>query len=167
MVLGDGETGHALVADKTPEMVSITGSVRAGMEVAGSAAADLKRMHLELGGKAPAIVFADADIATATAGIVPASFYNAGQDCNAATRLLVHESIHDEFVKAFTEEVIENAKTGSPDEEGILFDALSSAEHLEGVSGFLERLPEYATVAAGGRDTEQWDISAKLRLSPV
>lgn len=151
VVLGDRDTGRALVADKTPEMVSITGSVRAGMEVAGAAAADLKRVHLELGGKAPVIVFADADIATAVSGIVPAAYYNAGQDCTAATRLLVHESIHDEFVVAFAEAVNKSARTGAPDEDGILFGALSSSEHLERVSGFLERLPDHATIAAGGK----------------
>ena len=151
VVLGDRETGKALVADEAPEMVSITGSVRAGMEVAGAAAADVKRVHLELGGKAPVIVFDDVDIATAVAGIVPASFYNAGQDCTAATRLLVHEDIHDEFVAAFAEEVRRNAKTGGPAEDGILYGALSSADHLQRVAGFLERLPEHATVEVGGK----------------
>ncbi|MBK0297216.1 aldehyde dehydrogenase family protein, partial [Bacillus sp. S34] len=76
----------------------ITGSVRAGMEVARAAAGDLKRTHLELGGKAPVIVFDDADIPSAVAGIVAAGFFNAGQDCTAATRLLVQDGIHDEFV---------------------------------------------------------------------
>lgn len=150
VVLGDRSTGRALVADKVPGMVSITGSVRAGMEVAGAAAADVKRVHLELGGKAPVIVFKDADIKAAVEGIVPAAFYNAGQDCTAATRLLVHESIHDEFVSAFTAEVRENARTGTPDEEGILFGALSSAEHLKRVAGFVKRLPDHAVVETGG-----------------
>ena len=151
VILGDRNTGRALVADKVPGMVSITGSVRAGMEVAGAAAADVKRVHLELGGKAPVIVFSDADITSAVEGIVPASFYNAGQDCTAATRLLVHESIHDKFVAAFTAEVQKNAKTGGPDEEGILFGALSSAEHLKRVTGFVKRLPDHAVVETGGK----------------
>ncbi|XAS73298.1 gamma-aminobutyraldehyde dehydrogenase [Micrococcaceae bacterium Sec5.1] len=150
VVLGDRSTGRALVAAKIPGMISITGSVRAGMEVAGAAAADVKRVHLELGGKAPVIVFEDADIPAAVEGIVPAAFYNAGQDCTAATRLLVHESVHDEFVAAFTAEVEENAKTGGPLEEDILFGPLSSAEHLKRVAGFIKRLPEHAVIETGG-----------------
>ena len=151
VVLGDRETGRALVSDRAADMVSITGSVRAGIEVAGSAAADVKRVHLELGGKAPVIVFDDVDVASAVAGIVPAAFYNAGQDCTAATRLLVHESIHDAFVAALAEEVRTQAGTGGPLEEGILYGALSSEGHLNSVSGFLERLPAHATVEVGGR----------------
>ncbi len=150
-MLGDRTTGRALVADKTPQMVSITGSVRAGMEVAGSAAEDIKRVHLELGGKAPAIVFGDVDIAAAAAGIVPAAFYNAGQDCTAATRVLVHESIHDDFITALVAETRSNAKTGAPDQEGILFGALSSADHLKRVMSVIENLPEHAVIETGGK----------------
>ena len=84
VVCGDRDTGRALVANRIPAMVSITGSVRAGMEVATSAAGDLKRVHLELGGKAPAIVFDDADVAPTAEGIAAAAFFNAGQDCTAA-----------------------------------------------------------------------------------
>src|ERR687898_240145 len=103
VVCGDRDTGRALVAHKTPQMVAITGSVRAGMEVAESAAHDLKRVHLELGGKAPVIVFDDADIAAAAEGIAGAGLFNAGQDCTAATRVLVQAGIHDEFVAALAE----------------------------------------------------------------
>ena len=88
----------------TPQMVAITGSVRAGMEVAGSAAADLKRVHLELGGKAPVIVFDDADIEKAAEGIAEAGYFNAGQDCTAATRVLAGPGVHDDFVAALTEQ---------------------------------------------------------------
>ena len=82
------------------------------MEVAKSAAVDLKRVHLELGGKAPVIVFADAELEKAAAQIVVAGFFNAGQDCTAATRVLVHESVHDEFVALLKAEVAANALTG-------------------------------------------------------
>jgi acyl-CoA reductase-like NAD-dependent aldehyde dehydrogenase len=92
VVLGDRDTGVALVEHPTPQMVAITGSVRAGMAVARSAANDVKRVHLELGGKAPAIVFADASIEKAVDGIVNGAFFNGGQDCTAATRVLVHAS---------------------------------------------------------------------------
>ncbi len=150
VVTGDRTTGRELIGHRTPQMVSITGSVRAGMEVAGAAALDLKRVHLELGGKAPVIVFNDADIESAVEGIAAAGFYNAGQDCTAATRVMVQEGIHDEFVAALTEYAKANARTGSPFEEDILFGPLSSAGHLAKVQGFVERLPDHATLALGG-----------------
>jgi betaine-aldehyde dehydrogenase len=150
VVTGDRDTGRAIVANRIPQMVSITGSVRAGMEVAGSAATDLKRVHLELGGKAPVVVFNDADIESAVEGIAIGAFYNAGQDCTAATRLLVQEGIHDEFVAALAEYAKANALTGTPERDDILFGAMSSATQLERVQGFIERLPDHASIAAGG-----------------
>ncbi|MFJ8893092.1 gamma-aminobutyraldehyde dehydrogenase [Leifsonia sp. NPDC102414] len=150
VVTGDRDTGRALVADRIPQMVSITGSVRAGMQVAGSAALDLKRVHLELGGKAPVVVFNDADIAAAAEGIASAGFYNAGQDCTAATRVLVQDGVHDEFVAALAEYARDNAKTGGPREDGVFFGALSSADQLAKVEGFIDRLPDHATLALGG-----------------
>src|SRR3712207_4012093 len=93
VLTGDRGTGAAMIENRVPQLVSITGSVRAGMEVARSAASDLKRVHLELGGKAPVIVFDDADIQRAVEGIAVAGYFNAGQDCTAATRVLVHERI--------------------------------------------------------------------------
>ncbi len=110
VVCGDRDTGRALVEHPTPQMVAITGSVRAGMEVAGSAAADLKRVHLELGGKAPVIVFDDADVECRRAAIAEAGYFNAGQDCTAATRVLAGPGVHDDFVAALTE-----AGQGHPD----------------------------------------------------
>src|SRR5919199_5001628 len=88
VVCGDRDTGRALVSHPVPSLVSVTGSVRAGMEVAATAAADLKRVHLELGGKAPVVVFDDADLDKAVDGIPTAGWFNAGQDCTAATRVL-------------------------------------------------------------------------------
>jgi betaine-aldehyde dehydrogenase len=151
VVLGDRSTGAALVAHKTPQMVAITGSVRAGMAVAESAAADVKRVHLELGGKAPAIVFPDASIEKAAEGIVTGAFFNAGQDCTAATRVIVHASVHDALVKALVERVRTHARTGAPQEEGVFFGPLSSAAQLAQVQGFVDRLPAHATIETGGR----------------
>ncbi|WP_223622525.1 gamma-aminobutyraldehyde dehydrogenase [Microbacterium sp. EST19A] len=151
VVLGARDTGVALVEHPVPQMVAITGSVRAGMAVARSAANDVKRVHLELGGKAPAIVFPDASIEKAAAGIVNAAFFNAGQDCTAATRVLVHTSIHDELVEALVASARSDARTGGPQEEGVLYGPLSSAAQLEQVTGFIERLPAHATVETGGR----------------
>ena len=150
VVLGARDTGVALVAHPTPQMVAITGSVRAGMAVARSAADDVKRVHLELGGKAPAIVFADASIDKAVDGIVNAAFFNGGQDCTAATRVLVHASRHDEFVAALVARARSHARTGGPQEEGVLYGPLSSAAQLAQVQGFMDRLPAHAKVETGG-----------------
>jgi betaine-aldehyde dehydrogenase len=140
-----------MTANPIPQLISITGSVRAGMEVARAASFDLKRVHLQLGGKAPVIVFDDADIERAVEGIVAAGYFNAGQDCTAATRLLVQEGVHDEFVAALTAYARDNARTGAPREDGILYGALNNAGQLAQVSGFVDRLPDHATVQTGGR----------------
>ncbi|MFF8379160.1 gamma-aminobutyraldehyde dehydrogenase [Streptomyces sp. NPDC015661] len=149
VVCGDRETGKAMVEHPTPAMASITGSVRAGMQVAESAAKDVKRVHLELGGKAPVVVFEDTDIEAAVGDISVAGFFNAGQDCTAATRVLVHESIHDEFVAALAKAAAET-KTGQPDDEDVLYGPLNNANQLKQVAGFIERLPAHAKVEAGG-----------------
>ncbi|GAA2902523.1 gamma-aminobutyraldehyde dehydrogenase [Actinoplanes cyaneus] len=149
VLLGDRDTGRALVEHKTPRMVSITGSVRAGMEVAGSAAADLKRTHLELGGKAPVVVFEDADIAAAAADIAVGGYFNAGQDCTAATRVLVAPAIYQDFVAALAEQA-KSTKTGRPDDEDALYGPVNNANQLARVSGFIDRLPDHASIEAGG-----------------
>jgi len=151
VVLGDRGTGAAMTENPIPQLISITGSVRAGMEVARAASYDLKRVHLELGGKAPVIVFDDADIPKAVEGIVAAGYFNAGQDCTAATRLLVQSGIHDEFVAALAEYARANALTGGPREDGILYGPLNNANQLAQVSGFVDRLPDHARVELGGK----------------
>ncbi|MEV6406819.1 MULTISPECIES: gamma-aminobutyraldehyde dehydrogenase [Streptomyces] len=152
VVTGDRDTGRLMVEHPVPAMASITGSVRAGMSVAESASKDLKRVHLELGGKAPVVVFADLDsaaIAKAVEDISVAGFFNAGQDCTAATRVLVQEAIHDEFVAALAKAASET-KTGQPDDEDVLFGPLNNPNQLQQVTGFIERLPAHAKVEAGG-----------------
>ncbi|MEV5510920.1 gamma-aminobutyraldehyde dehydrogenase [Streptomyces orinoci] len=149
VVCGDRDTGRLMVEHPVPAMVSVTGSVRAGSQVAASAAGDIKRVHLELGGKAPVVVFEDADIAKAVEGITGAGFFNAGQDCTAATRVLVHQSIHDEFVTALSKAAADT-KTGAPDDEDVLYGPLNNANQLAQVSGFIERLPAHARVETGG-----------------
>ena len=151
VVTGNRDTGRAMIEHEIPQMVSITGSVRAGMEVAKSAAVDLKRVHLELGGKAPVIVFADAELEKAAAQIVVAGFFNAGQDCTAATRVLVHESVHDEFVALLKAEVAANALTGHPSRDDILFGPVNNVNQLAQVTGFIDRLPDHAEIAIGGK----------------
>src|SRR5829696_494324 len=149
VVCGDRDTGRALVEHETPQMVSITGSVRAGMEVAKAAASDLKRVHLELGGKAPVIVFDDADLDEAAEAISVAGYFNAGQDCTAATRVLASPGIHDDFVAALTEQA-KNTRTGDPEDEDVLYGPLNNPNQLEHVSGMVERLPDHAEVVTGG-----------------
>ncbi len=149
VVCGDRDTGRALIAHKTPAMVAITGSVRAGMEVARSASDDVKRVHLELGGKAPVVVFDDADIAAAAEAIAVGGYFNAGQDCTAATRVLAAPGAYADFVDALTEQA-KGTRTGLPDDEDVLFGSLNSADQLARVSGFVDRLPDHAKVSAGG-----------------
>jgi betaine-aldehyde dehydrogenase len=149
VVTGDRDTGRALVDHPTPAMVAITGSVRAGMEVAGAAARDLKRVHLELGGKAPVVVFDDADIEAAAEAIAVAGYFNAGQDCTAATRVLAGPGIHDDFVAALTEQA-KQARVGMPDDDEALLGPVNNRDQLGRVTGFLDRLPDHARVQAGG-----------------
>ncbi len=149
VVCGDRDTGRALVEHETPQMVSITGSVRAGMEVAEAAAKDLKRVHLELGGKAPVIVFDDADLEAAAEEIAGAGYFNAGQDCTAATRVLAAPRVYDDFVAAITEQA-RSTKTGDPEDEDVLYGPLNNPNQLEHVSGMVNRLPDHAEVVTGG-----------------
>jgi len=150
VVCGDRDTGRALVEHKTPQMVAITGSVRAGMEVAGSAAADLKKVHLELGGKAPVIVFDDADIESAASAIAEAGYFNAGQDCTAATRVLAGPGVHGDFVAALTD-AAKGIRTGMPDDEDVLYGPLNNPDQLDRVTGMVDRLPDHAILETGGR----------------
>jgi betaine-aldehyde dehydrogenase len=153
VVCGDRDTGRKLVSHQIPDMVSVTGSVRAGMEVAEAAARDLKRVHLELGGKAPVIVFDDADLAAAAEAIAVAGYFNAGQDCTAATRVLAGPKVHDDFVAALTEQA-KGTKTGAPDDPDVLYGPLNNANQLDRVKGFLERKPDRAEVVTGGSPIE-------------
>jgi len=149
VLCGDRDTGRALVSHPTPQMVSITGSVRAGMEVARSAADDLKRVHLELGGKAPVIVFDDANLDAAAEAIAVAGYFNAGQDCTAATRVLAGPRVHDDFVSALTDQA-RGTKVGPPDDEDVLYGPVNNPNQLDRVRGFIDRLPDHASVLTGG-----------------
>jgi betaine-aldehyde dehydrogenase len=152
VVCGDRDTGRALVSHPVPQMVSITGSVRAGKEVAKAAADGLKRVHLELGGKAPVIVFDDADPAKAAEAIAIAGYFNAGQDCTAATRVLAGPGVHDSFVEALVEQA-KGQTVGGPDVTDADFGPLNNAGQLDRVAGFIQRLPDHARLLAGGRQT--------------
>lgn len=153
LVAGDRDTGAALTAHKIPAMVSITGSIGAGMAVARSAAEDLKVAHLELGGKAPVIVFNDADMEAAIEGISTAGYFNGGQDCTAATRVMVQEGAYDEFVAALAKAAQETRTGYDASDEDILFGPVNNANQLKHVSGLVERAPSHARVVAGGQRT--------------
>jgi betaine-aldehyde dehydrogenase len=150
VVCGDRDAGRALVSHPVPQMVAITGSVRAGREVASAAAADLKRVHLELGGKAPVIVFDDADAGAAAEAIAMAGYFNAGQDCTAATRVLAGPRIAQDFTDALVEQAVAT-RTGPPADEDAAYGPLNNGDQLARVTGFIDRLPSHAQVLAGGK----------------
>jgi betaine-aldehyde dehydrogenase len=153
VVCGDRDTGATLMAHPIPDMVSITGSVRAGMQVAEAAAADLKKVHLELGGKAPVIVFDDADLQEAAETIALAGYFNAGQDCTAATRVLAGRGIYEDFVSEIAQQA-KNTQTGDPADEDTVFGPLNNKNQLARVRSFLEEVPDHAEVVAGGHSLD-------------
>ena len=155
VVCGHGDpAGQALVTHAEVDMVSLTGSVETGKWIARAAADTLKRVHLELGGKAPVIVFDDADLDVALETIAGTGYYNAGQDCTAATRVLAGPGVHDDFVSGLASQAqgLVLGDTLSPD---TTLGPLNSARQRERVSGFVERRPEGAQVVTGGRDAER------------
>lgn len=149
VVCGDRATGALVVDHPAVAMVSITGSTGAGKAVAAAAAADVKRVHLELGGKAPAVVLADADLDAAVEGIVGGAFFNAGQDCTAVTRVLAHESIADELTTRLTA-AIGALRVGPPADESADLGPLNNADQLARVSAMVAAVPAHGRVLAGG-----------------
>jgi betaine-aldehyde dehydrogenase len=155
VITGHGDpAGRALVTHEDVGMVSLTGSVETGKWIARAAADTLKRVHLELGGKAPVVVFDDVDMSTALETIAATGYYNAGQDCTAATRVLASSRIHDDFVGGLVEQAkgLVLGDTRSPD---TTLGPLNSARQRERVEGFLQRRPEHAEVATGGHEPDR------------
>jgi betaine-aldehyde dehydrogenase len=149
VICGDRETGRALVSHPIPQLVAITGSVRAGREVALAAANDIKRVHLELGGKAPVIVFDDVDVEKAAENIAIAGYFNAGQDCTAATRVLASPDVYGDLVDALAEQA-RGTEYGGLDKPDVLFGPLNNSAQLDRVSSMVARVPSHASVVAGG-----------------
>jgi len=149
VICGERETGAALVNHKRPDMVSITGSVGAGIQVAESAAKQVKRVHLELGGKAPVVVFADADLAAAAEAIAVAGYFNSGQDCTAATRVIVQETVYDQFVQLLTEQA-KAVVLGAPSDADVFLGPVNNANQLARVSDLVSRTPSHAKIMTGG-----------------
>ncbi|MFB9675723.1 aminobutyraldehyde dehydrogenase [Streptosporangium vulgare] len=143
VVLGDAEVGEALVADPGVDMVSVTGSTATGRAVMRGATGSLKRVHLELGGKAPALVFGDADLSEMARGVAMGATYNTGQDCTAATRVYIARDVYDEAVEAL-HATLAQITVGDPWDPATDIGPLISAGHRDRVHGFVER-----SVAAG------------------
>jgi betaine-aldehyde dehydrogenase len=152
VVCGDRDTGAGVVSHPIPEMVSITGSIPAGKAVAKAAADTVKRVHLELGGKAPVIVLDDADIAGAAEDIAVAGYFNAGQDCTAATRVLANERVQKDLAAALVEQAgdVKLSRDEEADSEDFYIPPLNNANQMGHVSGLLERAPDHAQVMVGG-----------------
>jgi betaine-aldehyde dehydrogenase len=154
VITGHGDpAGRALVTHPEVDMVSLTGSVETGKWIARAAADTLKRVHLELGGKAPVIVFDDVDLETALETIAGTGYYNAGQDCTAATRVLAGPKIHDEFVSGLVEQA-NGLVMGDTFSSDTTLGPLNSAGQRERVEGFLERRPAHAELATGGHEPD-------------
>src|SRR5947209_9325159 len=152
VITGHGNpAGQALVHHEQVDMVSLTGSVETGKWIARNAADTLKRVHLELGGKAPVVVFDDVDMATAMETIAGTGYYNAGQDCTAATRVLASGKVYDDVVSGLVEQAngLVLGDTRSPD---TTLGPLNSERQRERVEGFLERRPDHAEIATGGQE---------------
>jgi betaine-aldehyde dehydrogenase len=150
VICGDHDTGRALASHPIPQMVAITGSVRAGRGVATEAASDLKRVHLELGGKAPVLIFDDADLEKAAEAIAIAGYFNAGQDCTAATRVLAEPGVYGDVVDALAEQARQTT-FGGLDQPDVAFGPLNNAVQLERVSGMVSRAAGHANVVVGGQ----------------
>jgi betaine-aldehyde dehydrogenase len=154
VVTGHGEpTGSSLVTHPDVDMVSLTGSVGTGKWIAKHAADTLKRVHLELGGKAPVVVFDDVDLETALETIAGTGYYNAGQDCTAATRVLAGPKVHDDLVAGLAEQA-RGLVLGDTRSADTTLGPLNSARQRERVEGFLQRKPAGAEIVTGGKEPD-------------
>jgi acyl-CoA reductase-like NAD-dependent aldehyde dehydrogenase len=151
VIFGHGEpAGAGIVCHPDVAMVSLTGDVATGKEVARAAADTLKRVHLELGGKAPVVVFDDADLEAVIEGVKVAGYFNAGQDCTAATRVLAGPKLHDDFVSGLAQ-AAGSLKMGDPGDDSTELGPVVSDAQRERVTGFLDRVPKHAQVVTGGK----------------
>ena len=152
---GPGEpTGQALISHPDVDMVSLTGSVQTGKHVARTAADTLKRVHLELGGKAPVVVFDDVSLESALETIAGTGYYNAGQDCTAATRVLAEGGVYEDVVAGLAGQA-QGLVIGDTLAPETTLGPVNSARQRERVEGFLERRPEHAEVVTGGRQPDR------------
>jgi betaine-aldehyde dehydrogenase len=151
---GHGEpAGSSLVTHDDVDMVSLTGSPETGKWIAKAASDTLKRVHLELGGKAPVVVFDDVSMETALETIAGTGYYNAGQDCTAATRVLAAKGVYDDVVSGLTQEA-KGYKMGDLTAENTTLGPLNSDRQRGRVEGFLERRPDRVEVVTGGKEPD-------------
>jgi betaine-aldehyde dehydrogenase len=155
VVTGPGEpTGEALIGHPEVDMVSLTGSVQTGKHIARTAADTLKRVHLELGGKAPVVVFDDVSLESALETIAGTGYYNAGQDCTAATRVLAASGVYDDVVSGLAEQA-KGLVLGDTLAAETTLGPVNSARQRERVEGFLQRRPDHVEVVTGGSQPER------------
>jgi betaine-aldehyde dehydrogenase len=155
VVYGHGkEAGAPLVQHSDVAMVSLTGSVPTGKWIAQASADTLKRVHLELGGKAPVLVFDDADVEAAIEGVKIAGYFNAGQDCTAASRVIAGPKVYDEFVSGLAD-AVSSLKMGDPSAADTELGPVVSGSQRERVMGFLDRVPGHAEKVTGGSTPDQ------------
>ncbi len=150
VITGGEEAGRALTSHQDVRMISFTGDTDTGRKIMGQAAATVKRLHFELGGKAPFVVFADADLEAAVQGAVVASFVNCGQDCTAATRIYVQEPEFKKFCELFSKEAAK-VRVGDPSKPDVDMGPLISSEQRERVEAFLARAKGVKILAGGSR----------------
>ncbi|MET4077113.1 gamma-aminobutyraldehyde dehydrogenase [Janibacter sp. UYMM211] len=167
VVTGRGaDAGSHLLRHRDVDMVSFTGSTRVGRTVLEAAATTAKRVHLELGGKAPFVVLEDADLDAAIHGAVAGSLINSGQDCTAATRAIVHESLHDAFVDGVAE-LYERVVLGPTRDEATDMGSLVSVEHRDRVAAMVERAKGYARVVTGGEAPTSGELARGAYYRPT
>ena len=166
VITGHGDpAGRALVTHEHVDMVSLTGSVGTGKWIAKNAADTLKRVHLELGGKAPVVVFDDVDMEVALETIAGTGYYNAGQDCTAATRVLASAKVHDDVVSGLVEQA-RGLVLGDTRSADTTLGPLNSARQRERVEGFLQRRPAHAEIATGEANRTAPASFSSRRSSP-
>ena len=150
VIYGHGEpAGAGLVRHPDVAMVSLTGDVATGKEIARTAADTLKRVHLELGGKAPVLVFDDADVEAVVEGVKIGGYFNAGQDCTAASRVIAGPGIYDDLVSGLSE-AVSSLKMGDPQADDTELGPLVSSDQRARVQGFIDRAPSNAEAVTGG-----------------
>jgi betaine-aldehyde dehydrogenase len=153
VVVGGNEAGQSIVTHADIDMVSLTGSVETGKWIARNAADTLKRVHLELGGKAPVVVFDDADMDAVYETIAGTGYYNAGQDCTAATRVLASSKVYDDVLQGLADQA-RGYKLGDTLDPETTLGPVNSARQRERVEGFLSRRPDHAEIVTGGNEPD-------------
>lgn len=163
VVCGDRQALSALLPHPVPRQLGATASTESGIAIAGASLAHVKRLHLGLTGKAPALVLADADLDAVTETLCTAAFLNAGQDCTAASRVLVENSVHDELVQRLTARAA-TVFTGPPSDTTAFYGPLNSSRQRDGILSYLHDLPSHQHILTGGKapDRPGWFLQPTI-----